>query len=221
MMAGRTEDFFQKIGRAGILPVVKIVSAQRAAALARALLDGGLSAVEITFRTPAAAEAIENIAKQAPEMCVCAGTVLTVENARRAVESGASAVIAPGTSLEVVRWCRERAVPVIPGCATPTEVEACRAEGLDTVKLFPAEVVGGVAMLRALAGPYADMRFMPTGGISPQNLESYLRQQNVLACGGSWIAPTAKIEGGCYSEITGLARAAAAVVAAVRGSRAV
>ncbi len=220
-MTDRTENFNMKIGRAGILPVVKIVSAQRAEALSQALMDGGLFAVEITFRTPAAAEAIQRIVRRTPKMYVCAGTVLTVENARQAVESGAGAVISPGTSLEVVRWCREHGIPVVPGCATPTEVEACKAEGLGTVKLFPAEVVGGLAMLRALAGPYADMRFMPTGGISPRNLQDYLRQKNVLACGGSWIAPTDKIESGCFAEITGLAREAAAMVAAVRGSRAV
>lgn len=215
-MKNKTDDFFEKIHGVGILPVVKIKSAQQAEKLARALLAGGLPAVEITFRTQAAAEAIENITRQVPEMCVCAGTVLTVENARRAVEAGADAVISPGTNMDVVHWCQEQGIPVIPGCATPTEVEACRAQGLRTVKLFPAEVVGGVTMLKALAGPYGDMRFMPTGGISPQNLAEYLRQANVLACGGSWIAPADLIENGSFEEISRLAREAVNQVHTVR-----
>lgn len=118
----------------------------------------------MTFRTDAAEEAIRRIKIEVPDVCVCAGTVLNVKTAERAVKAGASAIISPGTNPEVVRWCIAHRVPVIPGCATPTEVEACMRMGLDFVKLFPAEVVGGVKMLKALGGPYGNMKFMPTGG---------------------------------------------------------
>ena len=179
----------EKLHSIGIIPVIKIHDAEKAVPLARALYAGGLPAAEVTFRTEAAAEAIRRIREQVPEVCVCAGTVLNVETAERAVEAGASAIISPGTNPEVVAWCLKMGVPVIPGCATPTEVEACMRMGLDFVKLFPAEVVGGVAMLKALSGPYGGMAFMPTGGVNPRNAASYLAQKNVVCCGGSWMVP--------------------------------
>ncbi len=195
----------------GIVPVVKINRAETAVGLAKALCKGGLPAAEITFRTDAAEEAIRLIAQEVPEVFVCAGTVLNVENAEKAVKAGAKAIISPGTNLEVVRWCVNHSVPVIPGCATPTEVEACMREGLELVKLFPAEVVGGVKMLKALAGPYASMTFMPTGGISTKNVGEYLALKNVAACGGSWIVPEKLLDEERYEEIEALAREAAAL----------
>lgn len=196
----------------GIVPVVKINRAETAVGLAKALCKGGLPAAEITFRTDAAEEAIRLIVQEVPEVFVCAGTVLNVENAEKAVKAGAKAIISPGTNLEVVRWCVNHSVPVIPGCATPTEVEACMREGLELVKLFPAEVVGGVKMLKALAGPYASMTFMPTGGISTKNVGEYLALKNVAACGGSWIVPEKLLDEERYEEIEALAREAAALV---------
>ena len=169
------------------------------------------AAAEVTFRTEAAAEAIRRIREQVPEVCVCAGTVLNVETAERAVEAGASAIISPGTNPEVVAWCLKMGVPVIPGCATPTEVEACMRMGLDFVKLFPAEVVGGVAMLKALSGPYGGMAFMPTGGVNPRNAASYLAQKNVVCCGGSWMVPEKLLESGDFAAIEQLAREAAEI----------
>lgn len=195
----------------GIVPVVKINRAETAVGLAKALCKGGLPAAEITFRTDAAEEAIRLIVQEVPEVFVCAGTVLNVENAEKAVKAGAKAIISPGTNLEVVRWCVNHSVPVIPGCATPTEVEACMREGLELVKLFPAEVVGGVKMLKALAGPYASMTFMPTGGISTKNVGEYLALKNVAACGGSWIVPEKLLDEERYEEIEALAREAAAL----------
>ena len=120
-------------------------------------MRGGLQAAEITFRTDAAAESIQAISENVPEMRVCAGTVLTLEQAQKAVSAGAQAIISPGTNPEIVTWCLEMGLPVIPGCATPSEVETCLRLGLTTVKLFPAEVVGGVAMLKALSGPYSQV----------------------------------------------------------------
>ena len=195
----------------GIIPVIKINDAEKAVPLARALCAGGLPAAEVTFRTPAAAEAIRRIRAEVPEVCVCAGTVLNAETAERAVEAGAEAVISPGTNPAVVKWCLEMGVPVIPGCATPTEVEACMRMGLDFVKLFPAEVVGGVAMLKALSGPYSHMAFMPTGGVSPENAAAYLAQKNVVCCGGSWMVPEKLLESGDFAAIERLARAAAEI----------
>ena len=133
-------------------------------------------------------------------MCVCAGTVLNVKTAERAVKAGASAIISPGTNPEVVRWCIAHRVPVIPGCATPTEVEACMRMGLDFVKLFPAEVVGGVKMLKALGGPYGNMKFMPTGGINASNLNTYLDFSKILACGGSWMVKADLINNGDFER---------------------
>lgn len=202
----------QALSQIGIVPVIKINDASKAAQLGRALVQGGLPAAEITFRSEAAADAISCIAKETPSVFVCAGTVLTVEHAKRAVDAGAKAVISPGTNLDVVRWCLKQGVPVLPGCATPSEVEACMREGLTLLKLFPAEVVGGVAMLKALAGPYANVKFMPTGGISPSNVKAYLSLPNVIACGGSWIAPEKRIDSGDFAEIERLAREAAALV---------
>ena len=201
----------EKLASIGIIPVIKINDAEKAVPLARALCAGGLPAAEVTFRTPAAAEAIRRIRAEVPEVCVCAGTVLNAETAERAVEAGAEAVISPGTNPAVVKWCLEMGVPVIPGCATPTEVEACMRMGLDFVKLFPAEGVGGVAMLKALSGPYSHMAFMPTGGVSPENAAAYLAQKNVVCCGGSWMVPEKLLESGDFAAIERLARAAAEI----------
>lgn len=201
----------EKLASIGIIPVIKINDAEKAVPLARALCAGGLPAAEVTFRTPAAAEAIRRIRAEVPEVCVCAGTVLNAETAERAVEAGAEAVISPGTNPAVVKWCLEMGVPVIPGCATPTEVEACMRMGLDFVKLFPAEVVGGVAMLKALSGPYSHMAFMPTGGVSPENAAAYLAKKNVVCCGGSWMVPEKLLESGDFAAIERLARAAAEI----------
>ena len=189
-----------------VVPVVAIESPERAAGLAKALLAGDISLIEVTFRTARAAEAIAAIHKEVPDMRLCAGTVLTREQAKTAIEAGAQAIVAPGTNAEVVRFCQEMQIPVMPGCATPTEVEACLALGLTALKFFPAEVMGGVAMLKALSGPYEVVRFMPTGGIDCRNLQDYLALPNVLACGSSWIAPKALIEAGDFSAITERAR---------------
>lgn len=200
----------------GIIPVIKLNDAQTAVPMAKALTAGGIHAAEITFRTPAAAESIRRVAAALPDMFVCAGTVLTVTQAELAVQSGAKAIISPGTNPEIVQWCLARQIPVYPGCATPTEIEAAIRLGLDTVKLFPAEVLGGVKMLKALAGPYGEMKFMPTGGISPQNVREYLALPNVIACGGSWLCSDSLLEAGDFAAIEKLAREASEIVASVR-----
>ncbi|QNK41215.1 bifunctional 4-hydroxy-2-oxoglutarate aldolase/2-dehydro-3-deoxy-phosphogluconate aldolase [Caproicibacter fermentans] len=202
-------DMTRMLYKIGIIPVIKMDCMEHAVPLAKALKNGGLPAAEITFRSDAAADSIRAITKEVPELFVCAGTVLTVKNAELAVEAGAKAIISPGTNLSVVRWCIENKIPVFPGCATPTEVEACMREGLSVVKLFPAEVVGGTAMLKALSGPYSGMKFMPTGGVKPGNVKEYLSQKNVLACGGTWMVPEDLLTDGKFDEIEALTKEAA------------
>lgn len=196
------ETIEQVLRETGVVPVIKLDDELQAIPLGQALLEGGIPAAEITFRTPAAAKSIEKLSTALPDMFVCAGTVLSVEQAKLAVECGAKAVISPGTNRDVVEWCVKHQVPVYPGCATPTEIELAMSLGLTTVKLFPAEVVGGVKMLKALYGPYRGVKFMPTGGISPQNVQDYLSQPNVIACGGSWLCPADDISSGNWKAIT-------------------
>ena len=211
------DKFFDDLKGLGIVPVIKINNSKDAVDLAKALAKGGLMAAEITFRSDAAEESIKAIAQNVPDVCVCAGTVLTVENAERAVKAGAKAIISPGTNMDVVDWCIKNNVTVIPGCATPTEIEACLAKGLKVVKLFPAEVVGGVKMLKALAGPYGDVKFMPTGGINAENVKEYLKLKNVIACGGSWMVNEKLIDAGEFDKITEMAKEASQIVKEIRG----
>lgn len=195
---------FEQMKKIRIIPVIKIDDTEKALPLAQALLDGGLGAAEITFRTDAAEESIRRIAQEIPDMCICAGTVLTVEQARCAVEAGAKAIISPGFDEEVVCWCLKQGIPVLPGCATPTQLQVCLRLGLKEVKLFPAEVIGGVKMLESLAGPYAGVRFMPTGGISPTNVKNYLALPNVFCGGGTWMVRGDALKSGDFHKIASL-----------------
>lgn len=190
----------------GIVPVVVIKNAERAAGLARALCAGGLPVAEVTFRTECAAEAIRGMVKNVPEILVGAGTVHSPEQAAAAVEAGASFIVTPGFSRKTVQWCLDHAVPVFPGCTGPSDVESAIEMGLDTVKFFPAEPYGGVKTLKALAGPYGGIRFMPTGGINEKNVADYLALKNVAACGGSWMVPSDLVEAGEFDHITALCR---------------
>ena len=201
-------ELFRRMSQLRIIPVVSVREEAQAVPMARALAEGGLPAAEITFRTSAAEGAISAIAREAPEVLLLAGTVLDVPTASRAVEAGAAGIVSPGTNPEVVAWCLKRGIPVLPGCATPPEAEACLRMGLSAVKLFPAEAVGGAALLKALSGPYPQLKFMPTGGISPQNLGAYLALPNVFCCGGSWLAPQSKMDAGDWAGIAALARQA-------------
>lgn len=210
------ENAVEVLRNTGIIPVIKLEESEKAVPLAQALLSGGIPAAEVTFRTKTAAKSIESMAKALPQMFVCAGTVLTVEQAKEAIGSGAKAVISPGLNPKVVEYCLSVNVPVYPGCATPTEVETALSLGLDTVKLFPAQVVGGVKMLKALYGPYPQVRFMPTGGISTQNVVEYLSQPNVIACGGSWLCPQGALDKENWEEIASIAKTSAELVKEAR-----
>lgn len=206
------DNIFEQIYQIGIIPVIKINDVTVSENLGEALLRGGLPAAEVTFRSDAAPEAIHAMSQKVPDLLLCAGTILNVENAKCAVEAGAKVIISPGINLEVIRWCRGKGIPVIPGCATPSEVEACMREGLKIVKLFPAEVLGGIKMLKALQGPYGTMKFMPTGGITPTTVFDYLIQPNVVACGGSWLTPEKLLNSDQFDKIEMLAREAAQIV---------
>jgi len=205
------------LSRIGLVPVITIDSPRDAVPLAEALLDGGIGCAEVTFRTPSAGEAIHGISSTCGELLVGAGTVLTVEQAEQATQAGARYVVAPGFDPAVVDWCQAHNVPVIPGVATPTEISMALARGLDLLKFFPAEAMGGVPTLRALSAPFASVRFVPTGGITAANLPQYLALPNVAACGGSWMVKESMISAGKFTEIARLSRQARAIVRQVRG----
>ena len=208
---------FEQLGEIGVIPVIRIDRAEDAAPLARALLEGGLGTAEITFRTAAAAEAIGRIAREVPDILVGAGTVLTVQQAEQAVAAGARYVVSPGFDAAVVDWCQARNIAVLPGAVTPTEITMALAKGLRMLKFFPAEEMGGARMLKALYGPYQEVRFVPTSGINAAKLPEYLALPNVVACGGSWMATAAMIAAGQFAEIARVAAEARSIVAQARG----
>jgi 2-dehydro-3-deoxyphosphogluconate aldolase / (4S)-4-hydroxy-2-oxoglutarate aldolase len=193
-------DIYEQIGRLRLVPMVVIDDASQAGAFGAALVSGGLPVAEVTFRTAAAEHAIRALAERG-DMLVGAGTVLTTDQADRAIDAGASFIVAPGTNPRVVEHCLDGDVPIIPGIATPTDIELAMSLGLSYLKFFPAENLGGTSMLKALAGPYPGIRFLPTGGITPEKLPEYLALPSVLACGGSWLAPREALAAGDFGKI--------------------
>jgi 2-dehydro-3-deoxyphosphogluconate aldolase/(4S)-4-hydroxy-2-oxoglutarate aldolase len=205
----------QLIGAARLLPVVVLEDVGGAAPLADALLAGGLRCVEVTFRTDAAADAIKLMAER-PELLVGAGTVLTPAQVDRAVAAGARFVVSPGFGPSVVRRCQELDLPVFPGVATATEIQMALDAGVDTVKFFPAEQLGGAGMVKALSAPFRSVRFVPTGGVNAGNLPDYLAVPSVLAVGGTWMVAPELLTAGDWAEVT---RRTAAAVALATGGR--
>lgn len=203
-------DIIKELSLIGIVPVIAIGNAEDAAPLADALCRGGLPCAEVTFRTDAAEKAIRIMSKAHPEMIVGAGTVLTCEQADRAVAAGASFIVSPGLNPDVVSHCTKHGYPIVPGCATPSDIERAISLGLDTVKFFPAEAAGGIDMIRAMAAPYSKIKFMPTGGIKASNLNDYLSFGKVFACGGSWMASGKLIGAGEFDRIESLTAEAVA-----------
>lgn len=195
----------EQLALAGLIPVIKVERAEDAVPLCRALSKGGLPVAEITFRTAAAEEAIRRVHEELPEVLLGAGTVLTTEQADRAAAAGAGYIVSPGLNPEIVRHCQLKGYPILPGCATPSDIEAALALGLKAIKFFPSEALGGIPMIKALLGPYSNLRLVPTGGISPQNLNDYLGIKNILACGGSWMVPDDAIAAGDWDRIERLA----------------
>lgn len=204
----------------GVVPVAALDHAEDAVPLAGALCAGGLPCVEITFRTEAAMESIRQIAENCPEILVGAGTVLTARQVDQAAEAGAGFIVSPGFDAEIVDYCIQKELPVFPGCVTPSEVMQALKRGLKVVKFFPAEAFGGLETIKALAAPYAGLKFMPTGGIHADNLGGYLANKAVLACGGSWMVKRELIKAGKFQEITRLAAEAALLVKEIREGKA-
>ncbi len=201
-------DTLTKLSQIGIVPVVALNHIEDAKPLAKALCDGGLPCAEVTFRTACAEEAIRVISKEFPQMFVGAGTVLTTEQVDRAVNAGAKFIVSPGLNPEVVKYCVDKNIPVTPGCANPSDIEQALALGLDVVKIFPAEAIGGLKLIKSMAAPYVGMKFMPTGGINAKNLNEYLAFDRIIACGGSWMVSSALVDAGKFDEITALTKEA-------------
>src|SRR5690606_9506088 len=172
-----------------------------AAPLAEALVAGGLPCAEVTFRTGAAAESIRRMTDAEPGMLVGAGTVLTIEQARQARDAGSQFIASPGFNPIVVDYCLEQGIPIFPGVCTPTEIEAALQKGLTVVKFFPAEPAGGLSYLKAISAPYNMVEFIPTGGINAEKLPTYLAFRSIVACGGSWMAPSDWIRAGQFDRI--------------------
>ena len=189
-----------------MIPVVKIDDAKDALPLANALVNGGLPCAEVTFRTEAAAEAIRQMKENYPEMLSGAGTVLTTEQVDKALEAGAEFIVSPGLNPKTVNYCKEKQVPILTEVATASEIEQALDLGLTVVKFFPAEVNGGLKAIKALAAPYTMMRFMPTGGVSPENVQDYLAFEKIIACGGTWMVKDSLIREGKFEEIERLTR---------------
>lgn len=207
-------EVLSKLGELKLIPVVAIHDAADAPALAEALVAGGLPCAEITFRTAAAEDAIKATAARG-DMLVGAGTVLTVEQAERAVGAGATFLVAPGTNPPVVEWATKHDVPITPGVATPTDIDLAMSFGLDVVKFFPAGTYGGAKAIKAIGAPYGGIRFIPTGGVSADNLGEYLALPNVLACGGSWMVKADLINDKQFDTITELTRQAVTLAASL------
>jgi 2-dehydro-3-deoxyphosphogluconate aldolase/(4S)-4-hydroxy-2-oxoglutarate aldolase len=198
------DKLLKEISNIGIVPVVVLDETGQALPLAKALYAGGLGCAEVTFRTDAAAESIKIISEKMPEMIVGAGTVLTVEQTDRAIAAGAKFIVSPGLNREIVKYCVDKDITIVPGCATPSDIETALSFGLEVVKFFPAEATGGINMIKAMSAPYTTIKFMPTGGINIKNLNAYLSTNKVIACGGSWMVSRELIKNGDYETVTKL-----------------
>jgi len=204
-------DLVSQLKQLKVVPVIALQNAEQAVPLARVLIENGLPAAEVTFRTPAAAQAIRNMREAYPELLIGAGTVLTPEQVDAAVDAGADFIVSPGFNPRVVQYCLDQQVPIVPGVNNPSLVEQALEMGLTSLKFFPAEPSGGVAMLKALAAVYP-VSFMPTGGITPDNVGDYLALNSVIACGGTWMVPAKLIDQGRWDELAELVRDAVAAL---------
>jgi 2-dehydro-3-deoxyphosphogluconate aldolase / (4S)-4-hydroxy-2-oxoglutarate aldolase len=198
----------EELGKIGIVPVIALDDAKDAEPLAKALIEGGLPCAEVTFRTEAAEESIKIMSEKYPELIVGAGTVLTPEQADRAMAAGSKFIVSPGLNPKVVKHCLDKGYPIVPGTSNPSDVETAIELGLDTVKFFPAEAAGGLKMIKSMAAPYTKMHFMPTGGINADNLKSYLDFNKIVCCGGSWMVKKDMVTAGDFEGIKNLTKQA-------------
>ncbi len=212
-----SNEMNEKIAACGVVPVVVLDDAKDAKPLADALVEGGLPVAEVTFRTACAADVIRIMSEAYPDMLVGAGTVLSVEQVKKAVECGAKFIVSPGFDPEVVDYCLANNIPVYPGTVTPTEVAMAVKRDLKVCKFFPAAQFGGLDTIKALAAPYTMVKFMPTGGISAKNLKDYLSNPRIIACGGSWMVKGDLIKAGDFAKVKELVKEAADLVKEIRG----
>jgi 2-dehydro-3-deoxyphosphogluconate aldolase / (4S)-4-hydroxy-2-oxoglutarate aldolase len=212
----RDEALATRLRAIGVVPVVQLPDPSVALPLVDALTAGGIPCLEVTFRAAGAADAIAAIRRERPAMLVGAGTVLSVDQADTAVDAGAQFVVSPGTNPRIVERVLERGVPMIPGVATPSEIEANLERGLRLLKFFPAEALGGTGFLRGVRGPFADVGFVPSGGVTAANLADYLAEPNVVAVGGSWIASVTVLADKDFATIERAARDAVGIIRASR-----
>lgn len=206
----------EKIKNIGIIPVITLGSAEQGVKIVKALEQGGLLAAEVTFRTEAAAQAIYAMKEACPHVLIGAGTILNVEQAKQARKAGASFLVSPGCTKEVMEYCVENDITFIPGCMTPSDIQLALSYNLETVKFFPAEAAGGLKLLKAISQPYPNVQFMPTGGITLTNVGEYLSYGKVICCGGSWITKGAEEEN--YDAISQEAKKAMTLVAKQRSN---
>lgn len=206
----------ERLKEIGIVPVVVINDIEDALPLAEALVNGGLPCAEITFRTEAAARAIQIMSEAYPDLLVGAGTVLTKEQVDTAIESGAKFIVSPGLNPNIVSYVLEKGIPMVPGTCTPSDIERALELGLTEVKFFPAEASGGLNMIKALSGPYVNVSFMPTGGLNTSNVRDYLANPKIFCCGGTWIAKADLLKEKKFDEIERLVKEAAQIVKEVR-----
>lgn len=212
----KTEEVFKRFSEIGIIPVVVLEDAADAEPLGRALVNGGLPAAEVTFRTAAAEESIRIMAEKFPDMVVGAGTVLTKENVDKAVNAGARFIVSPGLDPEIVEYCLEKDIPVCPGTQSPSEMIKCIDMGLDHVKFFPAEPSGGLKMIKSITAALTTLKVMPTGGINADNVREYLQDEKIFCAGGSWMVKGNLIKAGEFDVIEQKCREAAEIVKSVR-----
>ena len=209
-------EVLESCRKCGLVPVVVLEDKKDAVPLAKAMLAGGINTMEITFRTDAAEESIKAVGAEVPDMVVGAGTVRNLDECRRALAAGAKFIVSPALDTEVVQYCIEQDVPVLPGTVSPSEVNTARNMGLRLVKFFPAGVYGGLGAIRALHGPFPDMMFLPTGGVNTENMAEYLKQPYIPAVGGSWICPEKEVAAGNFEKITELCSKARTAIDQIR-----
>ncbi len=207
-----TNEWIDRLRALRVMPVIQIENAADAVPLAKVLVENGLPAAEITFRTAAAAESIRLIRAAYPQIVLCAGTVLTIDQVDAAIAAGADFVISPGFNPSTVKYCLANNIKMIPGVNNPSLVEQALELGVSALKFFPAEASGGINMLKSLVGPYSQIQLMPTGGVTPLNLGEYLAIPQVIACGGTWIAPTRAIANHEWDLIAGNVREVRAMI---------
>lgn len=213
----KNNGFYEQVEKTGVVPVVVLEKVEDAVPMANALVAGGLPAAEVTFRTAAAADCIHEMAEKCPDILVGAGTVVNLEQCKKAVDAGAKFIVSPGYDMAIIEWCLANEVNLIPGGVTPAELTTLINLGFDITKFFPANLYGGLKAIEALAAVFVGHRFMPTGGVSPDNVRDFLGSKAILAAGGTWMVKPNLFADGDFSRVEALTADAAAAVREIRG----